>query len=405
MKTNESIIPQVLKNDPLNAAMLASGFVEMNRARWFDYYFGFGRSYVMPLISFKITPLCNLECKMCGQKGIHGTLKHDLAQKENEKLVPFDQYVKLTDDIAGITKIFYVWGGEPFLYPNFIDLATYMANKVLLTVNTNGTHLEANAERIVKDGWTGIFISLDGFEDVNDSIRGQGTYQRVMRGIEAINREKKKQNKTTPYMGIVTTISNMNYMYLDKLAAAMADKGLSWHIINLGTYYNEIIGQQQRDYFKKHLGIDAYYWRGFTSGCNEGIDGKKFSEILEKVHSYKNGYPIITVPTISPKKIGTYYNDLSAIVMDRCLAPWFSTNINYNGDVHFCADYPDYVVGNILQDNIVNIYNNKKAIKFRKALKRAPHGLFPACRRCYNLMLCGRKVADRRIPDDPTYGK
>ncbi|OHD79314.1 MAG: radical SAM protein, partial [Spirochaetes bacterium RIFOXYB1_FULL_32_8] len=287
------------------------------------------------------------------------------------------------------SKIFYVWGGEPFLYPDFMDLAAYMSKKMIFTVNTNGTFLAENAERIVKDKWTGIFISLDSFEDVNDSIRGKGTYKRVIEGMEAIKREKKAQKSTLPYVGIVSTMSNLNYMYLDKLAEAMKDKGLSWHIINLGTYMNQDIGDAHIKIMKEKLDIDPKYWKGFTSGFNAGIDGDKFAQILDKVHALDNGYPIITVPVIKPHKIGTYYSDLEVPVKKECAAGWFSVNINYNGDVHFCADYPDYIIGNIKNSNLMDIYNNERAVKFRKALKSSENGLFPACKRCYQLMLCG----------------
>jgi radical SAM protein with 4Fe4S-binding SPASM domain len=78
-------------------------------------------------------------------------------------------------------------------------------------------------------------------------------------------------------------------------------------------------------------------------------------------------------------------------VRDKCLAPWFSVNINYNGDVHFCADYPDYITGNIKDENIQDIYNNEKSVKFRKVLKNSPDGLFPACKRCYQNNLWGHR--------------
>ncbi len=41
----------------------------------------------------------------------------------------------------------------------------------------------------------GNFYFSDGFEDVNDSIRGKGTYQRVMAGIDALKKEKKSRVK------------------------------------------------------------------------------------------------------------------------------------------------------------------------------------------------------------------
>ncbi len=392
MKHNSSVIYKLFKKNPVKALHLAQAFLSMEKAREIDYNNPEGKSNELPLITFKITPLCNLRCVMCGQRGISGTLKGEKVAEEVHKIVPMERYMELVDEVAHKTQVFYVWGGEPFLYPNFMDLASYMAKKIpIFTVNTNGTLLAKYARRIVEDQWTGFFISLDGFRDTNDKIRGEGSYDKVIEGIEAIKKEKKLQKSILPHIGIVTTINNMNYMYLDKLVEATRDIGLSWHIINLGTYTTEEIGKKEEEIFQRELGVEAYYWRGFNTGFNKGIDGDKFAEILEKVHSMDVDHPIITVPVIRPSKIGIYYAELETIVRDRCFAPWFSVDINYNGDVHFCADYPHYIIGNIMKENLLDIYNNERARKFRTVLKNSPNGIFPACTRCYQLMLCGRR--------------
>ena len=286
-----------------------------------------------------------------------------------------------------------MWGGEPFLYPDFMDLAEYIVKKkCLLSVNTNGTFLKKEAERIVKDKWHALFVSLDGFEDVNDQIRGKGSYKRVIEGFKEINRQKKLQNSNLPHMGIVTTVSNMNYMYLDKLVVAVKDFNLSWHFINLGTYSNDNIVRKHSEFMKDKLDTDIYCLEAYNTGYNEGIDGKVFSTILNKIHSLKPGYPIVTVPAINPTKITEYYSDLETVVRDKCPVPWSQCNIDYNGDVHFCADYPDYILGNIKNDKLYDILNNERAIKFRKILKESDYGLFPGCVRCYQNMLFGKKV-------------
>ena len=94
---------------------------------------------------------------------------------------------------------------------------------------------------------------------------------------------KPGRNRLFPLIGIVTTITNLNYMYLDKMTESVSKMGLAWHIINLGTYVNEEIGQRHTTYMKEKLDIDAVSWKGFTSGYNEGIDGEAFSRILNKV--------------------------------------------------------------------------------------------------------------------------
>jgi radical SAM protein with 4Fe4S-binding SPASM domain len=71
--------------------------------------------------------------------------------------------------------------------------------------------------------------------------------------------------------------------------------------------------------------------------------------------------------------------------------PWSQADIDYNGNVHFCADYPDYVIGNIREQRFWDIYNGERAQKFRKELRESPQGIFPGCLRCYQNMLFGRK--------------
>ncbi len=395
MKTNFSVVLKLLLSNPVKAIGAGLGFFGLEKGKRWDYRRSDGVSNELSLMTFRLTPLCNLRCIMCGQRGTTGTLKGDFAVQEAKSIVSMERYKELTDEVAGKVKIFYMWGGEPFLYPNFMDLAQYMASKIpVFTVNTNGLLLAENAERIVRDKWTGFFISLDGFQETNDAIRGKGSYQKVIDGIKAVTDVKKRTGSSLPHMGIVTTISNMNYMYLDQLVEATKDIGLSWHIINLGTYTDEKIGAAQDKVMMDKFGIKPQFWQGFANGCNEGIDGERFQEILTRVHKIKCDHPVITVPVIDPSLIGLYYSDLEAIVQDKCSAPWFSANVHYNGEVYFCADYPDYSIGNIKDNKMFDLYNNERARKFRLGLKNSENGIFPACRRCYQLMLCGHRCKE-----------
>jgi radical SAM protein with 4Fe4S-binding SPASM domain len=101
---------------------------------------------------------------------------------------------------------------------------------------------------------------------------------------------------------------------------------------------------------------------------------------------------ILTVPVLNPEKIHTYYAELETPVRNYCVVPWCQVNVDYNGDVHFCADYPDYILGNIKEQSIKEIYNGDRANRFRKALSDCEGGMFPGCLRCYQNMLFGRKI-------------
>ena len=393
MNKNFSIVPKILFKNPGMSFQLAKTFGKKLKADIIDRNLYNGISKELNLIYFRITPLCNLKCVMCGQRGDKGVLKGDFARKEAKKIIPLERYKSLVDEIAPNQPVFYMWGGEPFMYPDFMDLAEYIiSKKCLLSVNTNGTFLKKEAERIVKDRWNALFVSLDGSEEINDTIRGKGSYKRVIEGFKEINKQKELQNSTFPHMGIVTTVSNLNYMYLDKLVEAVKDFKLDWHFINLGTYSNDDIVKKHSEYMKDKLDTDTFCLEAYNTGYNNGIDGKIFSKILDRIHTLKPGYPIVTVPAINPQKITEYYANPNTVIRDKCPVPWSQCNIDYNGDVHFCADYPDYILGNIKNDKLYDILNNERAVKFRKTLKEADHGLFPGCVRCYQNMLLGHKV-------------
>jgi len=393
MKKNFSIVPHMINKSPLLAARTARSFFIKAKTQKVDYRFYRGHSHNLALLYLKLTPLCNLRCVMCGQRGDKGVLKGKFAADEAKSILPLETYKNLIDQVRHHHPLIYVWGGEPFLYPDLMDLCQYIVKRGLgLSLNTNGTFLAENAERIVRDRWGAIFVSLDGFEDVNDQIRGKNSYKRVMEGIAAIDREKKKQKSALPNLGLVSVVNNINYLYLDQLVTAGQDYGLSWHIINLGTYTNDAVVEANTRFYRETFGVEHKHLDAYNTGYNQGIDGEKFSRILDKIHSMDSKYPIITVPTIRPEKIGEYYAHPENPVRGRCPIPWSQANINYNGDVHFCADYPDYSLGNIKDEKFFKIYNNERAVKFRKELRNADHGIFPGCLRCYQNMLFGKRL-------------
>jgi MoaA/NifB/PqqE/SkfB family radical SAM enzyme len=394
MKENYSVVPLLFGKNLSLSAKMSWGFLKMGKSWIFpkrDYNYNHMNN--LCLVYFKLTPLCNLRCRMCGQWGERGIMKDSDIAEETKKIVPLQRYKELVNEIAPQRPVLYIWGGEPFLYPDLMPLAKHMVDKGLyVSVNTNGTMVEERAEQIVYDKWSTIFVSLDSFEETNDAMRGKGSYERVIRGFKAINREKKRQNSIYPIMGIVTTVTNQNYLDLTRLAEATREFNLDLHIFNMGTYTNDNIIAAQRRFMKEKLDTDIDCLAGYNTGYNNNIDGKRLHTILKDLHKTDYGHPIITVPTLNPEKTHTYYADLETPVRNNCIVPWCQANINYNGDVHFCADYPDYILGNIKEQSFTEVYNGDRANRFRKTIHACSGGMFPGCLRCYQNMLFGKKI-------------
>jgi radical SAM protein with 4Fe4S-binding SPASM domain len=189
----------------------------------------------------------------------------------------------------------------------------------------------------------------------------------------------------------------MNYPYLEEFVAATKEFNLDVHMFNLGTYTNDKIVELHRKTMLEKLDTEINCLEAYNTGYNKNIDGQKLFNILQTIHNSDFGSPPlksvrITVPALNPEKINVYYSDLETPVRNHCIVPWCQANVNYNGDVHFCADYPDYVLGNIKDMTFKEIYNGERANRFRKALNESRGGIFPGCLRCYQNMLFGKKI-------------
>jgi sulfatase maturation enzyme AslB (radical SAM superfamily) len=86
------------------------------------------------------------------------------------------------------------------------------------------------------------------------------------------------------------------------------------------------------------------------------------------------------IPHIDDDSIRDWFDDTGKLVSyDRCYAPWFLVNVMPDGDVNFCADIGDYVIGNITENRLEELWFNEKAEHFRKKILEER---FSICRRC-----------------------
>ncbi|MFC7740681.1 mycofactocin radical SAM maturase [Nocardiopsis composta] len=88
-------------------------------------------------------------------------------------------------------QVFYVniGGGEPTVRPDFFELVSYATGSgVGVKFSTNGVRITpAAARRLAADGYVDVQVSLDGATpEVNDAVRGSGSYATAMRALGAL---------------------------------------------------------------------------------------------------------------------------------------------------------------------------------------------------------------------------
>ena len=371
---------------PYIMTRILNGLIRKHITVNLDYNFMKGFSLPMSQISIKITHKCNLRCKMCGQWGEKGYNRNKPKEIINE-VVPIEIYKKMIDDVAHLKPIIYIWGGEPFLYDDLMPLTSYMKEKkCLISLVTNGVKLKQHAEEIVDRGWEVLMLSLDGTREVHDEIRGvKGCFDKLASGIELVQSIKRKKNKSLPYLMVFVTITKDNAHILEEIMKIGEEIGIDSMIIYYSWFTTEEIGKKHVKVMEEKLDCTPEAWKGYLFDYKQ-IDIETLQETVRKVKSKTYKFPYMFIPDISIDEIPLYYKDPSQLFgYNNCIAPWLIAEVMPNGDVSPCRDYPDYIVGNIKDDSIVNIFNNERYKKFRIALQESG-GLFPICARCCGLM-------------------
>jgi MoaA/NifB/PqqE/SkfB family radical SAM enzyme len=91
------------------------------------------------------------------------------------------------------------------------------------------------------------------------------------------------------------------------------------------------------------------------------------------------------VPDVAPDRIPEYFRDFSQTFGHMmCPVAWYFAQVEPDGEVCFCGDFPDYFIGNVRRQSFREIWTGEKARKFREKLAREP---LPICARC-----CGNYV-------------
>jgi radical SAM protein with 4Fe4S-binding SPASM domain len=337
-------------------------------------------------ISVKITNVCNLTCKTCGQWGQTG-YNYERASADLRQIVPVERYVQLADDVKPYKPIYYIWGGEPFLYPGLFDFTHRIKqNKSLLSVVTNATFLKERAAEVVDQKWDALMFSLDGPETIHDEIRGRkGTFQKVAEGIEAVRKYRRDKRQRLPWIMALVTVSVDNAGWLDKIFEVGEQLNIDCMIVYYSWFTDETVGAAHTQVMEKHLGITPTKWRGYLFDHN--VDTNALNESLNRIASRKWKFEHLFIPNLKQEaEIAEYYhNPANFFGYGPCISPWFVTEVMPNGDVAPCRDYPDYITGNLMEQSIFDIWNGERYRKFRQALK-ANGGTFPICARCCGLM-------------------
>jgi radical SAM protein with 4Fe4S-binding SPASM domain len=319
---------------------------------------------------------------MCGQWGESGVTKQEDASYVREEL-SFAQLTSIIDSVTPLKPNITLFGGEPLLYPECLNLIKYIKQKGMhCLMITNGSLLENLAAEIAASGLDELNVSLDGDKGLHDEIRGMpGLFDTIMRGIKKV-RSLKERTFFKPLLNLQCTITKYNYRALEQLIGvaeeARADS-LTFH--NLIFVSHEALERQKE--YDTLLGCSSRDWEGFI--FDPEIDAQLLYRKMRQILSGRYSFKIDFYPNFALDELMEYYRASGSIFRNkglRCLSPWVVAYIFPDGQVKPCLN-SSYSFGNVKESGFPGIWNSKEAITFRKLLRQAR--MFPACQRCTEL--------------------
>ena len=138
----------------------------------------------------------------------------------------------------------------------------------------------------------------------------------------------------------------------------------------------------QRDELRKiskELGADAYYEKGLLISPNIETEVDKFKEMADKYLPNDRKMRFYTLEDNHYVMSGTIHNNCGHINNSQMMTICSNGNI-----IPCCHDKAsDYIMGNVFEKSLLQIWNNNKFKKFRKTIKKNQASL-SICRTCHN---------------------
>ena len=134
---------------------------------------------------WEITHQCNYGCSYCIFSCNNKRIDNELTTEECFHVI--DELVSNGFKHLKIT------GGEPFIRKDIIEILRYASEKLITDVSTNASLITREKVSLLNElKLKMIHVSLDGNKMQHESVRGINTYDRTIKGLEALKESKNR---------------------------------------------------------------------------------------------------------------------------------------------------------------------------------------------------------------------
>ncbi len=299
-------------------------------------------------VIISVTNRCNLRCAMCQipEAGNYG----EMAKNELEAII--SDAVKLNPNSIVFS------GGEPLLRHDIFELIGF-ANKQMVNtcLTSNGTLIDDSvAARLASSGVGVVNISIEGDEDVHNSLRGKGAFKKAVYALESLSRNKVE---TT----IAAVVCKQNYRSLAPVVELAHKFGVT--TIKFQPF-NEIFLIEKN---RKH---GFFPPQSSLSEIEQNIE-----EVIRLADKYGIAVnPVDYLRNIPRYLCGVWHPEPS----HNCSAIWRSCPVSPDGSVYLCWVLSDKIIGNARESGLLGVWNSSRHNRMRGLIKREGcPGCFMSC--------------------------
>lgn len=284
-----------------------------------------------------VTNKCNLKCRTCFVK----------FKNNGHEELSIDEVRKIADYLDEILWLD-ISGGEPFLRKDLPEICTSF-NTGSIAIPTNGFNPVLINESVGKivgstEAEVSISLSIDGFEETNDSIRNKGCFKKSMETLELLQKNNGIRIK------INTVLCEKNYPEIIKFMEYIKGLDVDFHSIIFlrGTSRDPLFRLPSYENLEKIKNDVFKIWSTYNYGFRT-MEGK----VLQ---GYQRCMFETSLRVIREKQ-----------QLPKCLAGKYHVVVQSNGDVSFCELIAP--MGNIRNASFGEILRSKKAEMYRKHIK------------------------------------
>jgi len=341
-------------------------------------------------IGVKLTNRCNLRCIHCYQWNESG-YHQDMAQAEQVSDLGVRLFEKLLEETRPVKSRVYLWGGESLVHRQMGRILELLeADPRETTICTNAHFIGKYLDSLCRISANLEFlIAIEGFEKEHDTLRGKGSYSRVMSQIDELLGLRAKgvfKGKLSIHTVINDSMVGRLYDLLDHFEA----KGIDLVLLCFPWYISEETSREMDAFVADKLdwlisGKGRHTWDAFKYRVDpQNIDA--LVNDLKKINSRSWRTRIRYQPGLEFDEIEAFVRGKSMTARCATTCQVLSTRMDVTptGNVSACKCFSEFSVGNLNQQSVAEIWQSETYNKIRQTLGQK---LSPACSKCNVLYL------------------